>query len=54
MIKIIIRGKETFDAVCARCGCKFTYQLEDLKRMACSEYVCCPDCGEEYYHPAQR
>lgn len=51
MIEIIEHGKDKFDAVCPRCGCKFTYQLEDLKTYMITEFVDCPDCGKRYNHP---
>lgn len=54
MIEIIELGKEKFEAVCTRCGCRFTYQLEDLKMPVFTECVECPECGKVYYHPIQK
>ena len=54
MIEIIEHGKEKFEITCSRCGCKFTYQLEDLdKPYGGSEFINCPDCKERLYHKNQ-
>ena len=46
MIKVIKHGKTEFRGYCSRCGCEFTYELEDI---TLSAFVVCPDCGEHIY-----
>ena len=61
MIKIIEPGAKTIGE-CENCGCRFSYEEEDVKRengpaMAVellpvrykSEYVVCPQCGKKFY-----
>lgn len=52
MIKIIKEGQKTFTAFCERCGCEFTYDLEDLKLSCASDKIACPTCGKDFYHPS--
>ena len=52
MPKVIKPGKKEFIGTCGRCGCEFSYTLEELK----AQYplnISCPECGREYYHPDQ-
>ena len=50
-IEVIKHGKQTFKEVCSRCGCEFTYQLEDLKEdIFHNHYVKCPDCQTKISH----
>lgn len=49
MIKIIKPGNKTFTAMCSKCGCEFSYELEDLD-FPHEEYVKCPECGDHCYH----
>lgn len=53
MIKIIERGTKTIGE-CENCGCRFSYEKEDIKKdklysrgklMAVISYVDCPHCG---------
>lgn len=53
MIKIIEPGTRTITE-CAECGCKFSYENEDIEKdklysrgklMAVISYVDCPHCG---------
>lgn len=53
MIKIIKPGKTVFNVTCGRCGCEFTYELEDLHTYFGSEYVRCSECSHDSYHPRQ-
>ena len=54
MIEIIEHGKEKFEITRSRCGCRFTYQLEDLDKPPIgSEFINCPDCKERLYHKNQ-
>lgn len=60
MIKIIEEGKKEFIMICDHCGCKFSYQLEDLGKdvdglhlASKDNQVRCPYCGEWHYHPHQ-
>ena len=40
MIQIIKKGKvDTYVAICPHCGCKFTYQEDDLYYI---DYIKCP------------
>ena len=50
MIKIIKAGQKEFIGFCDRCGCEFTYELDDLKLSCSSDKVNCPTCGKDYYH----
>ena len=54
MIKIIEKGKETFELTCVRCGCKFSYDAEDAK-WDLDEHmkVECPQCKFNNKHPRQ-
>ena len=59
-IKVIEHGKKIFTTTCPGCGCKFEYELEDLKvdRSLCltsypvryNRVVTCPECGNKVYH----
>lgn len=44
MIKIIEQGQKTFTRTCDRCGCKFSYELEDLVGMDSIYCPCCSKC----------
>lgn len=46
MITVIKHGKKVFKGFCSRCGCEFTYELEDV---TLNNFVTCPDCGESCY-----
>ena len=46
-IEIIKQGQTKFTAYCSQCGCKFTYELEDLNAAECIE---CPCCGHTILH----
>ena len=48
MIKAIERGTKTVTK-CAECGCKFSYENEDIKDLllAVISYIECPQCGKE-------
>ena len=61
MIKIIEPGTRTVTS-CKYCGCKFSYEKEDIKRENGPaktvelkpaqyelEYVVCPQCGKKLY-----
>lgn len=50
MVKIIREGTNKFQAICSKCGCEFSYELEDLDSL---NYVECPFCHEEYKHKDQ-
>lgn len=47
MITIIEHGKTHFEKTCDRCGCKFTYDLEDLSYV---DTIRCPECDNKLYH----
>ena len=47
MKKIFAHGKKEFIAVCRNCGCKFSYELEDI---VANDYVTCPDCNVRISH----
>ena len=46
MIKIIKRGHKQFRDTCYKCGCEYTYELEDVK----DDCVKCPQCGASNVH----
>ena len=52
MIEIIKRGTKTI-TTCKQCGCKFSYESEDIQEQCTDmykqyrEYVQCPQCDEE-------
>lgn len=55
MINILKKGYKTkpkdiiYVTKCGTCGCKFTYQIDDLFYRNFDEYVTCPDCGHNIY-----
>lgn len=52
-MKIVIRRAFTkFRKECNRCGCIFSYGIEDLEENFCSfhDEVTCPCCGKKFYH----
>lgn len=49
MIKVIESGNKEFIAVCSKCGCKFSYKLEDVFGGGLN----CPECGGYVVHPRQ-
>ena len=53
MVTIITPGLTTFTGQCSRCGCVFSYQLEDLKIWCVTPQLPCPTCGTAYLHPSQ-
>lgn len=54
MVKIIDPAPKEFIGYCSRCGCKFSYELKDLRYDSTIEYVKCPECKAKYTHPLQR
>lgn len=54
MIKVIKHGKKKFKAICANCGCEFTYELDDMRPLGCTNCVDCPDCGQYIPHVVMR
>ena len=55
MIKIIEPGTRTV-AICEYCGCKFSYEKEDIEVIGLysmdqlqtrKSYIVCPQCGKE-------
>ena len=53
MIKIIEWVTKTIGE-CGNCGCRFSYENEDIERengpvQYKSEYVVCPQCGKKLY-----
>lgn len=46
MKEIIEHGYKQYKGECFTCGCKFTYELEDI----IGYNVICPDCGAEVSH----
>ena len=50
-IRVIEHGKKKFTTTCPNCGCRFEYELEDIKsEFAGVKTVKCPDCQQECYH----
>ena len=52
MIKIIKHGKKMFEATCNKCGCKFSYELEDIG-LVIPGHVRCPECDTSVEHQDQ-
>lgn len=46
-IKIIKEGKKEYYMTCHKCGCEFTYELEDINY---NSSVKCPCCSDNLYH----
>jgi len=46
MKEIIEHGYTKFKGECFTCGCKFTYEIDDLT----GSCVICPDCGHYVNH----
>lgn len=46
-IEILQHGDEKFVATCHRCGCKFTYEVEDIDAYG---EVHCPECIGKALH----
>ena len=56
--KIITAGTDTYRATCAECGCRFTYEREDVHHNYArgGDWVGCPGCHHQVMHvgaPAQ-
>lgn len=47
MIKTIKEGQKVFTRICNRCGCEFSYELEDLNAV---DFVQCPCCHKSLTH----
>lgn len=47
MIRIIKEGKKVFTRICGKCGCEFSYELDDL---AGSGIIYCPCCHNLLTH----
>ena len=52
MIEVIKHGQKKFKAICAQCGCEFTYELSDMHPLGYTNCVDCPDCGNYVVHRA--
>lgn len=50
MKKVITKPDKSFRAECDRCGCEFTYELDDMYKQFASEVVSCPSCEHAIYH----
>ena len=56
MIEIIERGTKQIER-CVNCGCKFSYEQEDIQRKSnngphmsiIQNYIVCPQCGKEIH-----
>lgn len=51
MLEIIEQGKSKFIVRCPKCGCKYSYNLDDLKGLGTGTY--CPSCENYVIHPRQ-
>jgi len=51
-IKFTKQAPKTYSSDCSRCGCAFTYQLEDVHHNYTfgGEQVSCPGCGHGVRH----
>ena len=52
-MKIIKAGKKEFIGNCRRCGCEFSYTLEEFLAQYPFDSIPCPECGHRCYHPDQ-
>lgn len=52
MIEVVKHGQKKFKAICANCGCEFTYELSDMRPLGGVNCVDCPDCGNYVAHKA--
>lgn len=53
MIEIIEHGTKQVTK-CKVCGCKFSYEAEDITSNSIRSYVTCPQCKEEIILKAKR
>ena len=51
-IKIIAPGADVYTATCTECGCRFTYERDDVftNYRTGGECVSCPQCGHNHLH----
>ena len=55
--KIIKAGADVYRATCGECGCRFTYERDDVRTNyvgVVREVVTCPHCGEQVSHHGYR
>lgn len=52
MKQIVREGAKRFKGHCGECGCRFTYEREDVHRNYAvgHDQVSCPGCGHSVYH----
>jgi DNA-directed RNA polymerase subunit RPC12/RpoP len=52
MPEIIKRGCDKFTADCTKCGCNYSYRLDELHHsyVTGTDYVACPQCGKQHIH----
>lgn len=50
MRKIVRPGYKEFKTQCTNCGCRFTYEREDILKSA--SQVKCPECEKAVWHDA--
>jgi hypothetical protein len=52
-VKILRKRLEPFPGHCSRCGCDFSYELEDVDRGPVKNCVACPNCDHECVHSGE-
>ena len=67
MIKVVKHGNQIYEKTCDRCGCVFTYDINDTDKVEMDtfekfqlgnpggySFVRCPECGNKVYHSDTR
>jgi hypothetical protein len=51
-VKVIDSGHTYFTASCAQCGCRFSYERDDImgRTTFAGGWVACPECSTKHMH----
>lgn len=54
-VTITRKAPRNYSTDCGRCGCSFSYQLDDVHRnyVRGGEFVHCPSCSNSIRHPSR-